>query len=149
MRAAPILCALAACTTLPEPRDVLAFVTPDEVSASRTFGDFTSPDWGDSYIADETYLLTLTWYVSPREVRVLDEAEVPRAYWEPDREPPALATGTTDGISIKVDAEGNRSVIIPTALIIALVTALGLAAEAARRKYMGGKTLKPEVDTQA
>lgn len=110
------------------------FIWPDELTTEygqgRSRGELGDPNWGLS--EDSSYWSAgLTWYIGgPREVRVLDDARVPRAWYE--REPPKK-----DEASLQTDESGNLSVKLP--LAAALTVVASLLGWGGYRKYSKGK----------
>lgn len=109
--------------------------------------------------ADETlYCAGLSWALAPREVVLVEERpnawDVTETAWfqaATGSEPVQASVLPSDGIQITTDAEGNRSVIVPSAVILAVLAAAGVAAETARRKFFrstpGDGAGRPDTET--
>jgi hypothetical protein len=100
-------------------------LVPDEVSWGYGWGslDGTRINGFD----EEIYTVGVTWYISPREVRVLDDLTTPRTWTEPEREPAKPL--------VTVDEDGNTTFTVPQAVYGgASGGALGLAWYLFRRR---------------
>ena len=139
---------VAGCACFPEEEQLASFgrlLIPDEVSWGYGWGDLQGNPLRNADYEEELWNVGLTWYVTPREVRVLDPEETPRSWAETQREsrPVELFAGTT----IDTDEAGNTIITAPQALTGG--GGLGLAALAAwfiRKRFGASHTDKPQQD---
>jgi hypothetical protein len=100
------------------------FLMPDELTVGYGYGRFDGEIPRTTDFDTEVTMLSLSWHLTPREVRVINETAAPREWYEPKREP-----------LVSTDEEGNAIVTIPRAAGATLgTTALALATVLIRRR---------------
>ena len=109
--------------------ETLRFFAPNEFSMEYTTGEFV----GNRVYEGELWTPKLTWYLMPREVRVIPET-IERGWNETKRDPVSIG----GGVLFEEGEDGEPNLIIPIGAIGGLVSALLLYFGYSRRKKPNG-----------